>query len=66
MRCWAVMCCVRAGHVAEGVAARRRINDTSRITRATPVVDRSNNSPFYIFAFVAVGVFIILSVLGLQ
>ena len=23
--CWAVMCCVRAGHVAEGVAARRHM-----------------------------------------
>ena len=31
-----------------------------------PVVDRSNNSPFYIIAFGAVGVFINLSVLGLQ
>ena len=30
------------------------------------VVDRSNDSPFYIIAFCAVGVFIILSVLGLQ
>ena len=30
------------------------------------VVDRSNNSTFYIIAFGAVGVFIILSVLGLQ
>ena len=63
------MHCVRDGHVAEGVAARRHnvIHDTSRITRAIPVVvDRSNNSPFYIIAFGAVGVFIILSVLALQ
>ena len=30
------------------------------------VVDRSNNSAFYIIAFGAVGVSIILSVLGLQ
>ena len=43
-------------------------HDTSRRTRAIPVVvvDRSNNSAFYIIAFGAVGVFIILSVLGLQ
>ena len=60
------MCCVRAGHVAAGVAARRHIHETSRRTRAIPVVDRSNNSPFYTIAFGAVGVFIILSVPGLQ
>ena len=42
-------------------------HDTSRRTRAIPVVvDRSNNSAFYTIAFGAVGVFIILSVLGLQ
>ena len=42
-------------------------HDTSRRTRVIPVVDRYNSSPFYtIFAFGAVGVFIILSVLGLQ
>ena len=36
-------------------------------THAIPIVlDRSNNSAFYIIAFGAVGVFIILSVLGLQ
>ena len=66
--CWAVMCCVRAGHVAKGVAARRHIHDTSRRKRAIPVVvvDRSNSSAFYIIAFGAVGVFIILSVLGLK
>ena len=39
---------------------------TSRRTRVIPEVDRSNNSPFYIISFGAVGVFIILSVLGLQ
>ena len=33
---------------------------------SSTVVDRSNISPFYIFASGAVGVFIILSVLGLQ
>ena len=62
------MCFVRAGHVAEGVTARRHIHDTSRRTRAIPVtvVDRSNISPFHISTFGAVGVFIILSVLGVQ
>ena len=41
--------------------------DTSRRTRAIPVVvDCSNNSALYIIAFGAVGMFIILSVLGLQ
>ena len=48
------------------VAARRHMHDTSRRTRVIPVVDRSNNSSFYIIAFGAVEVFIILSVLGLQ
>ena len=62
--CWAVQCCVRAGHVAAAVDARR--HDTSRRTRVIPVVDRSNNSPFHIIAFGAVGLFIILCVLGLQ
>ena len=37
-------------------------HDTSRRTRVIPVVDRFN-SPFYIIAFGAVEVFIILSVL---
>ena len=62
------MCCVRVGHVAEGVAARRHIHDTSERTRAIPVVNRSNNAVFYIrpTAFGAVGVFIILCMLGLQ
>ena len=42
-------------------------HNTSRRTRAIPVVvDRSNYSAFYIIAFGAVGVFIILSLLGLQ
>ena len=40
-------------------------HDTSRRTRVTPVVDRSR-SPFYIIAFGAVEVLIILSVLGLH
>ena len=48
------------------VAARRHIHNTSRRTRVIPVVDRSNISAFYIIAFGAVGVFIDLSVLGLQ
>ena len=42
-------------------------HDTSRRTCAIPiVVDRSNNSAFHIIACGAVGVFIVLSVLGLQ
>ena len=57
---------MRAGHVAEGVAARRHIRDTFRRTRVIPVVDRSNNSFFYIISLGVVRVFIILSVLGLQ
>ena len=59
---------MRAGHVAACmcVVARRHIHDTSRRTRLIPVVDRSNNSSFYTIAFGDVGVFIILSVLGLQ
>ena len=48
------------------VAARRHVHDTPRRTRVIPVVDRSNNSAFYIIAFGAVGMLIILSVLGLQ
>ena len=52
------MCCVRAGHVAAGVAARRHM--------IRSLVDRSSISPFYTIAFGAVGVFVILSVLGLQ
>ena len=52
--CWAVMCCVRAGRVAEGVAARRHIHDTPRRTRFIRVLDRSHNSPFY-SSFGAVG-----------
>ena len=40
---------------AGDVAARRHIHDTSRRTRAIiPLVDRSNNSSFYIIAFGAV------------
>ena len=60
------MCCVRAGHVAAGVAARRHMIRPGERVLIIPVVDRSNNSPLYIIAFGAVGVFIILSVLGLQ
>ena len=62
------MCCVHAGHVAEGVAAKRHIHTSYVQNNAcyTSVVDRSNNSPFYIIAFGAVLVFIVLSVLGLQ
>ena len=64
--CWALMCCVRAGNVAAGVAARRHMIRPEERVYIIPVVDCSNNSPFYIIAFGAVGVFIILSVLGLQ
>ena len=61
------MCCVRAGHVAAGAAARRHmIRPEERVFIISVVVDRSNNSPFYIIAFGADGVFIILTVLGLQ
>ena len=61
------MCCVRAGHVAEGVAARRHMmRPGERVLIIPVVVDRSNDSAFYIIAFGAVGMFIILSVLGLQ
>ena len=61
------MCCVPAGHVAAGVAARRHmIRPEERVLIIPVVVDRSNNSPFYIIAFGAVGVFIVFSVLGLQ
>ena len=42
------------------------IRPEERVLILPVVVDRSNNSPFYIIAFGAVGVFIILSVLGLQ
>ena len=41
-------------------------HDISRRTRDIPVVDRCNSPPLCIIAFGAVGVFIILSVLGLQ
>ena len=45
--CWAVMCCVRAGHVAAGVAARRHmIRPEERVLIIPVVVDRSNDSPF--------------------
>ena len=62
------MCCVRAGHVVAGVAARRHMIRPEERVLVIPVVvvDRSNNSAFYIIAFGAVGVFIILSVLGLH
>ena len=42
------------------------IRPEKRVFIIPVVVDRSNNSPFYIIAFGADGVFIILSVLGLQ
>ena len=61
------MCCVRGGHVAAGVAARRHmIRPEERVLIIPVVVDRSSNSAFYIIAFGAVGAFIVLSVLGLQ
>ena len=60
------MCCVRAGHVAAGVAARRHMIRPEERALIIPVVDRSNNSASCIIAFGAIGVFIILSVLGLQ
>ena len=63
--CWALMCCVRAGHVAAVSCGRKTTHDTSRRTRDI-LVDRSNNSPFCFIAFGAVGVFILLSVLGVQ
>ena len=60
------MCCVRGGHVAAGVAARRQMIRPEERVLIIPVEYRSNNSPFHIIAFGAVGVFIVLSVLGLQ
>ena len=49
------MCCVPAGHVAAGVAARRQmIRPEERVIPV--VVDRSNNSAFYIIAFGATAV----------
>ena len=42
------------------------IRPEERVLIIPVVVDRSNNSPIYIIAFGAVGVFIMLSVLGLQ
>ena len=61
------MCCVRAGYVAAGVAARGHMIRPEERVLIIPVVDCSNNSPFFcIIAFGAVGVFIILSVLGPQ
>ena len=46
--CWAVMCCVRAGHVAAGVAARRHVmRPEERVIIIPVLVDRFNNSPFY-------------------
>ena len=48
--CWAVMCCARAGHVAAGVAARRHMIRPEERVFIIPVVDRSNNSPFYVIA----------------
>ena len=41
------MCCVHAGHVAEGVAARRHMmRPEERVLIIPVVVDRSDNSPF--------------------
>ena len=40
------MCCVRAGHVAADVAARRHMIRPVERVLIIPV-DRSNNSPFY-------------------
>ena len=49
------MCCARAGHVAEGVAARRHMmRPEERVLIIPVVVDRSDNSDFYIIAFGAV------------
>ena len=45
------MCCVRAGHVAAGVAARRHMIRLEERVLIMPEVDRSNSSPFYIIAF---------------
>ena len=42
------MCCVRAGHVAAGVAARRHMIRPEERVLIIPVVDRSNISPLYI------------------
>ena len=42
------------------------IRPEERVLIIPVVVDRSNNSTFYIIAFGAVGAFIILGVLGLQ
>ena len=50
------MCCVRAGHVAAGVAARRHMIRLEERVLIIPVVDRSNNSPFCIIAFGATAV----------
>ena len=41
-------------------------HDTSRRTRVIPIIVDRSNSSFYIIAFGAVEVFIILSVLGLH
>ena len=61
------MCCVRAGHVPAGVAARRHVIRPEERMIIVPVEeDRSNNSRFEYIAFGAVAVFVILSVLGLQ
>ena len=54
--CWAVMCCVRAGDVAAGVAARRHMIRPEERVLIIPAVDRSNNSPTYIIAFGATAV----------
>ena len=50
------MCCVRAGQVAAGVAARRHIIRPEERVLITPVVDRSKKSPFHIIAFGATAV----------
>ena len=44
------MCCVRAGHAAEGVAARpHMMGPDERVLIIPVVVDRSNNSDIYIY-----------------
>ena len=47
------MCCVRAGHVAAGVAARRHvISPEERVLIIQVVLDRSNNSAFVLLRLV--------------
>ena len=46
------MCCVNAGHVAAGVAARRHMISPEERVIIIPVVDRSNNSVFTLLRLV--------------